>query len=254
MSVYGSLSGSAARALKPDTTSKPTTKHAAARRPLLRLVPSARAGRPLAPYVVLMLGLLLVGLMGLLLLNTWTAQDAFRLHTLQSQQGQLDDDEQALRQQVDDATDPGLLAARAVSLGMVPGDPAPLFVRPNGKLIGASGTVAGAKQGNLLIVQGTVPPPPATVNVTPSADPSATTPSTTPSTTPDTKATAPTGTQTTATKPTTSGATKAGTTKAGAAKPGTTTTSTAPATHTGTAGTTVQHTPARPSQHASPKP
>ena len=45
MSVYGSLSGSAARALKPASTSKPTNKHAVARRPLLRLVP-----RPLGDF------------------------------------------------------------------------------------------------------------------------------------------------------------------------------------------------------------
>ena len=186
--------GSVARALK--LSGPQTTKHAAARRPLLRLVPSARPGRPLAPFVVLMLGLLVAGLMGLLLLNTWTAQDAFRLHTLQGQQSQLDDTEQALRQQVDDSTDPSVLAAHAQALGMVPGNPAPLFVRPNGTVIGASalgvpGKVSGTKQGNLLIVQGPVPPP---APPSAAATPSAAGPTTAASTKAGTQAAATTGT------------------------------------------------------------
>jgi hypothetical protein len=219
VSVYGSV----ARALKPP-------QHAATRRPLLRLVPATRPGRPLAPFVVLLLGLLVGGLMGLLLLNTWTAQDAFRLHALQSQQGQLDDTEQALRQQVDDATDPSVLAERAHALGMVPGDPLPRFVRPNGRLIGASGRVTGTTQGDLLIVQGPVPPsaaPPSSA-ATPSTSASAV-----PSAQPSSAAAGPS-------------AHAGATTKASAAK--------GAATHTTTAGTRSTHTAASAHPSATAKP
>jgi hypothetical protein len=133
--------------------------------------------------VTLLLGLLVAGLLALLLLNTWTAQDAFRLQALQHKQSQLDDTEQTLRQQADTLTDPAKLAARAQALHMVPGGP-PAFVRPDGTLIVGHGRVTGHRQGSLLIVTA-VPSPaapvvrssPAATASPPAAHPSAAHPS-----------------------------------------------------------------------------
>src|SRR3978361_1090226 len=71
-------SGSAGRHRRGARLSRPVVA-----RPVLALVPTpARARR--APFVALVLGILLAGLVGLLLLNTASAQDAFRLHRLQA--------------------------------------------------------------------------------------------------------------------------------------------------------------------------
>ncbi|HVA59952.1 MAG TPA: hypothetical protein VNG13_05380 [Mycobacteriales bacterium] len=110
-------------------------------RPPLRLVPTAptpqagqRPGR--LAFVLLVVGLLGAGLVGLLLLNTLSAQDAFRIQDLQLRAGQLADAEQALAGQVDTASAPDALAAAAQRLGMDPGG-APIWVRlRDGQMLG----------------------------------------------------------------------------------------------------------------------
>ena len=65
--------------------------------------------------------------MGLLLLNTASAQDSFRLHALQDQDAALQQQQQALTSLADGLDDPSQLAKRAAELGMVAGDP-PVFL------------------------------------------------------------------------------------------------------------------------------
>jgi outer membrane biosynthesis protein TonB len=99
-----------------------------ARRPVLSLVAApARAKR--APFVALVLGILLAGLVGLLLLNTASAQDAFRLHRLQTSAANAADARQALSEQVNTLTGPAGLAMQAQRMGMVPMG-APEFWKP----------------------------------------------------------------------------------------------------------------------------
>src|SRR4051812_4291383 len=102
-------------------------------RPVLSLVPTPTRARR-APFVALILGILLLGLIGLLLLNTASAQDAFRLHRLQLSAANVNDQRQELSEQVNQLTGPAGLAAEAQRLGMVPietptfwklGDPLP---------------------------------------------------------------------------------------------------------------------------------
>jgi hypothetical protein len=101
-------------------------------RPVLALVPNpVRARR--APFVALILGVLLLGLLSLLLLNTTTAQDAFKLHRLQASAADVADQRQALSEQVNQLTGPGGLAAQAVGMGMVPAGP-PVFWKPGDPL------------------------------------------------------------------------------------------------------------------------
>ena len=91
----------------------------------------ARASR--AWYLGIVLGLLGLGLVGLLLLNTASAQDAFRLHDLQTRAGDLSRQEQSLALQAAVLADPGTLAGRAGQLGMVPGGD-PRFLAPGAPL------------------------------------------------------------------------------------------------------------------------
>ena len=103
----------------------------------LGLVPQRRSTAAKAPFVVAVVGLLVAGLLGLLLLNTVVAQNAFRLHDLQQQGRVLGDREQALAKQVQALQAPGAISDRALALGMVPGG-VPVFLRlPDGAVLGA---------------------------------------------------------------------------------------------------------------------
>ena len=110
----------------------------AAPRTVLRLVPQYRTTAARAPFVVLVVGLLVAGLLGLLVLNTVLAQDSFRLHALQAQAKDLTMREQALQRSVDGMQAPAELARRAEEQGMVPGGP-PVFLHlPDGAVLGAA--------------------------------------------------------------------------------------------------------------------
>ncbi len=107
----------------------------------LRLV-TQRSQAARAPFVVMVVVLLIGGLLGLLVLNTVLAQDAFRLHALQADGRVLADREQALQREVSDLQSPHVLAARATALGMVPGG-SPTFLRlSDGKVLGRSDPAA----------------------------------------------------------------------------------------------------------------
>jgi hypothetical protein len=130
--------GSAARALpRSRPVPRPAAPRPAAHRVgYLRLVAARRSQAAKAPFVAVVVLILGAGLLGLLLLNTVLAQDAFRLHALQVEGRALADTEQALQRQVSDVQSPQTLAARAAALGMVPGGP-PAFLRlSDGKVLG----------------------------------------------------------------------------------------------------------------------
>jgi hypothetical protein len=94
----------------------------------LRLVP-ARALRPRrAPFVVLVLLVLGLGLVGLLALNTSLQQGSFELTELERETALLRDRHAVLADDVARRSAPGVLAERARSLGMVPTE-APVFVQ-----------------------------------------------------------------------------------------------------------------------------
>ena len=94
----------------------------------LRLVP-ARALRPRrAPFVVLVLLVLGLGLVGLLALNTSLQQGSFELTDLERETALLRDRHAVLADDVARRSAPGVLAERARSLGMVPNE-APVFLQ-----------------------------------------------------------------------------------------------------------------------------
>jgi hypothetical protein len=112
--------GSAARRMAPG---RPARARAG-----LRAVPPAALRPRRAPFVVLVLLLLGIGLVGLLVLNTGLQQASFELTDLERQTTLLRDRQAALAQEVARRAAPAALADRATSLGMVPNE-SPVFLR-----------------------------------------------------------------------------------------------------------------------------
>ncbi len=94
-----------------------------------------------APFTLLVLALVGLGLVGLLVLNTAIAADSFTQRTIGREVATLQLQEQQLRQQVSTAQAPAALAEAAKRLGMVPmGTPGFVIVHPDGstEVIGAA--------------------------------------------------------------------------------------------------------------------
>ena len=120
-------------------TGRPSSRVVPVRQRALRMVPQRRSSAPRAPFVVVVVALLAAGLLGLLVLNTVLAQDAFRLHVLQKQGMVLAGQELSLQREVEARRAPGNLAARATELGLVAGGP-PAFLRlSDGVVLGQAG-------------------------------------------------------------------------------------------------------------------
>lgn len=101
-------------------------------RAVLRLVPDMNTGEK-ADRKTFVIFLSIVGGIGLLVLlaiNTMLAQDAFELHRLQAQATTLSDQREAVMRQIDLASSPEALAARAIAQGMVPSQ-SPRFLSLN---------------------------------------------------------------------------------------------------------------------------
>jgi hypothetical protein len=88
----------------------------------LRVVPPRPAHPRRAPFVVLVLFLLAVGLVGLLVLNTALQQGSFELTDLEQRTALLRDQHSQLVGDVADRSEPATLARVASQLGMVPGE------------------------------------------------------------------------------------------------------------------------------------
>lgn len=121
-----------------------STMHGPARartpRPLpsrrLDLVPRPAPVTSRTPFIAVMVLLVGAGVIGLLVLNTALQSRAFALSDLQQNAGDLRAREAALQMQVDHASSPDRIAARAAVLGMVP-NTNPVFLRlGDGRVIG----------------------------------------------------------------------------------------------------------------------
>src|SRR5690242_6976938 len=85
----------------------------------LRATPPVPVSVPRAPFVALVLVVVVAGVVGILVLNTKINENAFRLSYLQSKQANLDQQEQQLNQQLATQEAPNNLAAEAAKLGLV---------------------------------------------------------------------------------------------------------------------------------------
>ena len=117
--------------------------------PRLRVAPPAVVSGPRAPFVALVLAVVVAGVLGILVLNTKINENAFRLDSLQNQQSSLDLQEQQLNQNLAQLEAPGNLRAAANRLGLVPAG-TPAFINlPDGRVVGVpqpasgSGTTSG---------------------------------------------------------------------------------------------------------------
>jgi type II secretory pathway pseudopilin PulG len=102
--------------------------------PRLRVAPPAPISVPRAPFVALVLSLVVAGVFGILLINTKTNENSFEISQLQEQQHVLDNQQQQLQKQIDMYETPGNLHAAARKLGLVIGQPA-LIRLQDGRII-----------------------------------------------------------------------------------------------------------------------
>lgn len=77
---------------------------------------------PRLPFVLLVLGLLSGAMITLLMLHAVLAEDTFEIATLQQENRELSQQEQALREQVMRAESPEAIAEAAEEMGMYPGE------------------------------------------------------------------------------------------------------------------------------------
>ncbi|MGI8628442.1 MAG: hypothetical protein ACR2J5_18030 [Geodermatophilaceae bacterium] len=92
------------------------------------------------PFIVLVLGLVILGTIGLLVLNTVIAAESLRAGQLIQRNAELAVVEQELQRQVAEGLSPQELAQAARDLGMVPaGQPGFVIVAPDGSIV-ISGT------------------------------------------------------------------------------------------------------------------
>jgi len=83
----------------------------------LRAAPPVPVSAPRAPFVALVLVVVIAGVLGILVLNTKINENAFQLTNLEAQQVALDQQEQQLSEQLADRESPNNLAAEALKLG-----------------------------------------------------------------------------------------------------------------------------------------
>jgi hypothetical protein len=102
----------------------------------LRLVAPVSSRARKAPFVVVVLTLVGMGLVGLILVSTILQAQSFEVSKLQAEADALQTRQQSLSRQVDRMQSPSNLAVRALQLGMVP-SANPVFLRlSTGEVVG----------------------------------------------------------------------------------------------------------------------
>ena len=148
MSALGAAARTGAASRPPAGRDLPAARSTKARRAPLAVVPARRPQPVRGAFAGVVAGLLGLGLIALLGLNTLLGQNAFVIQDLRQQAATLSNREEALRQEVAQLESPARLADQARGLGMVAA-PQPAFVDP------ATGAVLG------IPAPGVAPPKPA---------------------------------------------------------------------------------------------
>jgi hypothetical protein len=122
-------------ALRLDTAVAEPMRVEPERTPRLRVAPPAPIRAPRAPFIAVVIAIVVAGVIGILLINTKTMENSFELSTLQDEQTKLDQQQQQLENQLAGYESVGSLDAAAKRYGLVKGEPA--YIRlPDGKIIG----------------------------------------------------------------------------------------------------------------------
>lgn len=117
------MSSMVARALAPAPRTIEEAKAAG-----LRLVRPVRSRARKAPFVVVVLTVLAIGLVGLIIMSTVLQAQSFEAAKLDRQAATLETQQQAIARDVDRLQSPANVASRAIALGMVP-NANPAFLR-----------------------------------------------------------------------------------------------------------------------------
>ncbi|GAB3811189.1 hypothetical protein GCM10027605_50810 [Micromonospora zhanjiangensis] len=110
--------------------------------PRLKVAPPPPVAVPRAPFVAVVLVVVVGGLLGILLVNTKVNENALRLDRLQKQQAALDVQQEQLNKKIADSEAPGNLTANARKLGLVEST-SPAFILPDGRTIGVPQPAGG---------------------------------------------------------------------------------------------------------------
>jgi hypothetical protein len=117
-----------------------TTESGAAPAPQVPPLPIAL---PRAPFLTLMVGLVVVGVLGVLVLNTKINENSFRLNDLRATQAALDLQQQQLERDLANLESPGNLRAAATRLGLVPAGTPAFISLPDGRVVGVPQPASG---------------------------------------------------------------------------------------------------------------
>ncbi|WP_306415854.1 hypothetical protein [Actinoplanes ianthinogenes] len=123
-----SIEGTAAKRLDTAATTAPAS-------PRLRVAPPLPIRAPRPTFAAGVIVLVLIGVVGILLINTKTMEQSFKLDALRDQQTALDEEQQELNQQLIQLSSPGNLEAAARRLGLVRADNPAMIRLPDGKII-----------------------------------------------------------------------------------------------------------------------
>src|SRR5262249_22674638 len=86
----------------------------------LRVAPPLPVAVARAPFVVMLIGIVVVGVVGILVLTTMINANQFRLNNLQTQQATLNQQQEQLQATLTEQSSPGNLLRAAQRLGLVP--------------------------------------------------------------------------------------------------------------------------------------
>lgn len=104
--------------------------------PRLRIAAPIKAKAPRAPFVLVVMVLVVIGLGGLIFISTLLQRQAFVISDLDAQISDLTSEKQAMTRELDRMQSPTYLGEEAMRLGMVP-NTNPVFLRlSDGSIIG----------------------------------------------------------------------------------------------------------------------
>jgi len=115
---------------------RPTTSPAS-------LSPPLPVSLPRAPFLVMVVALVVVGVLGVLVLNTKINENAIRLDDLQAGKAALDLQEQEFAQELAERESPGNLRVAAKRLGLVPAGKPAFISLPDGRVVGVPQPASG---------------------------------------------------------------------------------------------------------------
>ncbi|XVU27392.1 hypothetical protein ACQPZJ_10240 [Actinoplanes sp. CA-054009] len=113
--------------------------------PRLSVAPAPVRRGPRAPFAAGVIGLVIVGVLGILLINTKTNENSFKIADLEKQNTALDNQRQDLDNQLIQVSSVGNLDAAARRLGLVKADNIAVLRLPDGKQIGVPMPAEGKK-------------------------------------------------------------------------------------------------------------